>query len=330
MELRELVVVHRRKYEEGTSRWVEAVQLSLLEEILNDSFRLDTCLRTVWMTREGDRLKRIEKDFVTQAGFEFLRGEQAYLLLLRIGAGLESAIPGETDVFGQMKEAGRKFETQSPRDIELTPWIQRIYEDVKDVRSRFLQGIGGGSYGSLTRMLMGKEASGPTLLVGAGQMARSVAPYIATPELWITNRTPLHAEALKEKLKTTQSKLEILPYENEFSLWTQAKEILVCVPSDEVRDVNRVEAWLRGAQSDRSVIHLGIVESQNTAWAKIPHLLTLKNLFALQAQMTESRSVQLQAAERACIERAKLRNLSASTSVPHGWEDLAYFTGLIA
>src|SRR5262245_60181131 len=62
-------------------------------------FTLDTCQRRLWV---GD---------ARGGGFPAaaLSGEEAYLLLLRIATGLESAVAGETDVFGQLKQAWREF-----------------------------------------------------------------------------------------------------------------------------------------------------------------------------------------------------------------------------
>jgi len=45
------------------------------------------------------------------------------------------------------------------------------------------------SYGSQVRRLLGDDAAaGPTLLIGAGQLAQAIAPWLTGSELWLSNR----------------------------------------------------------------------------------------------------------------------------------------------
>jgi hypothetical protein len=48
-------------------------------------------------------------------------------------------------------------------------------------------------------------------------------------------------------------------------------------------------------------------------------------LFEMLRVQTEQRSQQVARARRACGEKAVLRSLGNSATVPHGWEDLAAF-----
>jgi hypothetical protein len=51
----------------------------------------------------------------------------------------------------------------------------------------------------------------------------------------------------------------------------------------------------------------------------------LDDLFALEKSQGAVRSTQIIQAARACEEKAKLRSLGSSITIPHGWEDLALF-----
>src|SRR2546430_2266818 len=68
-----------------------------------DAFCFDSCQRRLWVTtRERLSGQHLNVDVFV--------GQEAYRFLLQVTTGLESAIPGETDVFGQFKEAWRQFQ----------------------------------------------------------------------------------------------------------------------------------------------------------------------------------------------------------------------------
>ncbi len=56
--------------------------------------------------------------------------------------------------------------------------MQRLLQDTKEIRSEYVVGLGSATYGSLVRRLLGGPGSGPTLLLGAGQLAETVLPYL--------------------------------------------------------------------------------------------------------------------------------------------------------
>src|SRR5690606_23267090 len=129
-----------------------------------------TCLRRFWVDMEGGKQLAA---LLAGAGNDCLRGQDAYRLLLEIGCGLHSQIPGESEVLGQLRAAWKRFQEAAPQAAKcLEPLMQRLLEDIKDIRTRYLQGHGGATYGSLARLLLGNDLYQPTLLVGAGKMAR--------------------------------------------------------------------------------------------------------------------------------------------------------------
>ena len=116
--------------------------------------------------------------------------------------GLESKLVAETEIFGQIKQAWRDFsERGSPLARQLSPWMQLLFQDAKEIRAQYLGSLGSASYGSQVRRLLGEEAGvGPTLLIGAGQLAQSVAPWLTGSELWLWNRTAERAQELAREL----------------------------------------------------------------------------------------------------------------------------------
>ena len=103
---------------------------------------------------------------------EYYEGPHAYAFLLRLACGLESKLTGETEVFGQLKQAWAQFsERGSDQAQQLAGYMQSLFRDVKDVRSRFLSNIGSASYGALVRRLLDTPGERvPVLLVAAGHL----------------------------------------------------------------------------------------------------------------------------------------------------------------
>lgn len=246
-----------------------------------------------------------------------VQGVAAYELLLRIAAGLESEVQGETDVFGQFKRAWAEAAPEAKRVLD--PWFARIFEDVKQIRSQHLSGIGGQSYGSLVRRLLRTHLSPQStlLLVGAGKLGASVAPLLKEFDVRLTNRTEDSARALATRLG---ARFE----QDEVAQWKHAAAVVLCIPTDAERDPERVRAW---QETQPVVIHLGLRSSSEAgAWGGLgSRLLTLEEIFACDREQGTLRSLQLAAAAKACRERAQLRGLGTSLHIAHGWEDLALF-----
>jgi hypothetical protein len=74
------------------------------------------------------------------------------------------------------------------------------------------------------------------------------------------------------------------------------------------------------------VVHLGARALEATLWNKLSSFHSLDELFQIEKSITAIRSLQVQKAVAACHEKAVLRSLGgASSSIMHGWEDLAAF-----
>jgi hypothetical protein len=324
MSLERLSVVHARKpAREGGA--------TAPEVLLPSAFAVETCLRRLWISTSTPGTSH---RFAFAIGAERYAGVEAYEFLLRTACGLESAIAGESDVFGQLKESWQTFRQQRGETVlALEPLMQRLFEDVKHIRSRHLGNLGAATYGSLVRTLLGNDADAPTLLIGAGQMARAVLPYLPGRPLYISNRTLAHAERLLEDLVAsapTVPAIEIVePYPDaELALWPTAHNVILCVPLDAERDDRRVRAWSQRREPQGRVLHLGILSATGTQWESVPTLATLTELFALQTANQDHRQVQCQRATRECRERARLRELGGPISLAHGWEDLSLFANI--
>jgi hypothetical protein len=326
MQLEALCVVHIPKN--------RVQSLSFNQKNWPGVFYLDTCQRWIWVSDAqnlGILVQEISQIGGSNVFAEVFKGKEAYLFLLRLATGLLSEVVGETDIFGQFKEAWRQLSLQSSsKQAGISQWVQRVFEDTKEIRTQYLQSLGGSSYGSLVRKLLRDRDSSfqnPILVVGAGQIARSVAPLLLESELWLWNRDPIHLCAFYEDLlgRAQAPMKKIQTKEEEAQAWKQASHIVICIPFDSTEDQRRIQWFLANPSPNRTIIHLGGMKEQAGLWQSVPQFYCLSDLFALNGSLSKVRSVQVTQAERACEERAKLRALGVSLSIPHGWEDLACF-----
>jgi Glutamyl-tRNAGlu reductase, N-terminal domain len=298
-------------------------------DVLPDACVIGTCLREVRVAA----LPPEEQAAITTDSEQY-SGADGYRFLLQLACGLESEIAGETEILGQIKQSWRDYEGAHPHHASaLRPWMQRLLQDTKEIRSEYVVGLGSVTYGSLVRRLLGGAATGATLMLGAGQLAETILPYLDAPELLIHNRSTARARAMVDKQRDSikKRKFELLDssLESELAAWRRARDVVVCIPADASRDAARVEAWLKGARSGR-VLHLGLDSVEGTAWQRIDGLCTLRDLFNLRDTQASARDILLARARKACLNKALLAKLDdADGSRPgnsnHGWEDLAVF-----
>ena len=332
MELQSLRVLHVRKGRESSGEI-----LPWLGELLRGAFVIETCQRMLWILPEegftpvGSAVAKAVSLCSGSSGAELHTGVDAYRFVLRFASGLESEVKGETDVFGQLKDAWIRYEEANGRWLsQLAPWYRRWLEDTKEVRTRYLQNLGGSSYGSLVRRLLKQEGALPgerVFLLGAGHIARSVAPWLTDHEVLVWNRTPSAADALVKEL-TERHGIRARRVETEAEGWERSTHAVVGVPLDPIADARRIRDWQARASENRGcLVHLGAQKVEaGPAWAAIPEFRGLDVLFSLQALADSARRGQIERAEKACEERALLRGLGGSASLPHGWEDLASFS----
>ena len=224
-----------------------------------------------------------------------LQGAAAYRLLLEFGAGLKSLIPGETNVFGQIRAAWRSFEEQQPRGRlrELAPLIDALFRDIRDIRTRFLQGIGGQSYATLTRRLLAPRADARVLVLGFGELGRSMPAKFTQNALGIFNRSVVQPDPPGVSAVFTTGE------EQAAADW--ASHVIVCLPRDAELDARWVAVLRdRALRGSLTTVHLGCRRAQRGLWDALPNLFDLDDLFDLQRAQEERRTDQLRRAREAC------------------------------
>lgn len=324
MHLADLRVYHAPKTLGGAS----ALKCS---SVMSGMFYVQTCQRSLWVGLGSLTPPNEGSELGLASGLQLFEGQDAYHFLLRFLCGLESEIAGETDVFGQFKSAWSSFEqTGALIAGHLQPWVHRLFEDSKEMRSCYLQNLGGSSYGSLVRRLIKNECPNfgldkrPVVLIGAGQLAQAVAPYFIEEKLVLANRNVDRLDSFYQALmgqfpksldhvRLAQSLDQLENY------LSQSKAVIFCIPAS-----SEPPQALKAGNS-QIVLHLGGHQRDLDQWAGVEPLFALDDLFSLQHSLGNIRSVQIARARKACAERSILRSLGTSLCISHGWEDLASF-----
>jgi hypothetical protein len=293
-------------------------------------FDIHTCQRSVSVLYGFEALTDARAQFPDDRALDHFEGAAAYAFLLRFCCGLESKLVAETEIFGQIKQAWRDFSSDGSRlSQQLSPWMQHLFRDAKEIRAQYLGSLGSASYGSQVRRLLGEDAAaGPTLLIGAGQLAQAIAPWLTGSELWLSNRTVARARELATELgkRSPGRPVRVVDgIEGELAAWRGAHQIVICVPPDAGSDRLRIAAWRERTGGGGRIIHLGAGAEGVPPWKDLPEFVSLGALFDMLQAHSDVRRRQIERARAACREKALLRGLGANASHPHSWEDLAAF-----
>ena len=103
-------------------------------------FSFETCLRHI-VIADSEVSQEIELHSLSHDD-RVLRGEEAYRFLLQVICGLHSPLVGETEVYGQFKNAAATFaSTSSPWASSLSRVFKWLFEDAKRIRQAHLEDL---------------------------------------------------------------------------------------------------------------------------------------------------------------------------------------------
>ncbi len=249
-------------------------------------FVVETCLR------------RIEIDLVANASAawrdrpEVLLGSKAYEFLLEVLTGLRSEVLGETNVYGQFKQAWRRYQVNGNPQLmkELSPLVESALADAKVIHQTYLQNIGGTSYGSLLRKLLRPGKNERILFVGSGNLARSLAPFF---QAWATaywNRREPRVQSGLPAYRFTKEQVV------QAAQW--ADHLVITTPADMSNDDRWTNAL--GDTTAQSLVHFGRRRDQHLRIASVASCYDLDHLFELQTKQANVRLLGVQQARNAC------------------------------
>ena len=143
-----------------------------------------------------------------------LASTQAARHLFRVVSGLDSMVLGETEIFGQVKQAYKTALEAGTTSRELNKLFQRAFSVGKLVREKTAIQRGSTSVGSVAVDLAGKIFDLKTcrvMLIGAGEMARTCAQSLLSrgaQSVIVSNRSYEKAVELATEFKGTAMKFD--------------------------------------------------------------------------------------------------------------------------
>ena len=234
-------------------------------------------------------------------------GRAAYERLLNISAGLSSHLPGETNVFGQIKKV--LSEIKSP-DKKLQAMTPKLFEDTKFIRTQFLRGVGSHVYGQAVQQLLEDQKRNvrSILVLGAGDMAKNVAPCLRAENIWLYNRTPQRSIELKKNLEKAGQKAHVVTDKKDLNdLIATVDVVVIGLPPLQSEEATFVKALSKN--HIQTVIHLGRRSHDSGPWCDHQTYFSLDDVFDYGSSQTLHLRNQLAAATEACTSRAALRDL---------------------
>lgn len=265
---------------------------------------LSTCNRTeiyYWSSEpELARLSIMRHFFGSGAAMEHLSAcfynfssESALEHLAVVAAGLDSMVVGETEIFGQLKDAYRSALEAGTTATSANRTFQRIFTIGKKVRTETHITSGPTSMGAVAVQLacrsLGELSGVNVLVVGAGEIARSTARSLRSrgaESIFVANRSYDRAVALAEQVGGRVIRFaECVPYLEQIDIVIVSTASPVYVVSPEV---------LRSVQTARNgrmlfLIDLSVPRNVDPACGAVPGV-TLYDVDDMQAIVADTRT----------------------------------------
>ena len=206
----------RERFAVGTTRLGEASQDLLKMAEVPEGVVVSTCNRTeFYLAAEcaADALKRLELSLAEKVhGHEepFYRFEKkdAARHLCKVVSGLDSMLLGETEIFGQVKQAYHAAHAAGTTGATLNKLFQKVFSVGKKVRTQTSIQEGSTSIGNvaveLAEKIFGHLKNSEVMVLGAGEMSRLTAQALVSrgaKSIIVANRTHDRAIELAKEMK---------------------------------------------------------------------------------------------------------------------------------
>ncbi len=264
---------------------------------------LSTCNRTEWylVTAPDDNTNWIDVinarlpgagDTLRDVGYQH-RDYGVFLHLCRVTAGLDSLVPGEPQIFGQIKTAYEQAVSAGAVGAVLHRVFQRAFKVAKQIREETSVGERPLSVGAvavlLAEQIVGQLSACTALVIGAGEMGQLVVQHLRSRKIGrvlIVNRTGERASAVAQSFGA-----EMLPWSQLSTAMAQA-DIIIGSAACEAPLV-RVEALQPAcvARAGRPLfcIDIALPRTMESAIASLPNVY-LYDLDDLQAVIQTNRA----------------------------------------
>ena len=206
--------------------------------------------------------------------------DDAVVHLFEVAAGLDSAVLGETEIVGQVRDAWDFAMKQGTSRSTLNLLFRYALESGKRARtetgiSRSTASVAHAAV-EMAEEILGTLSGKRVLVVGAGEMGEGVAGALSragTESITVLNRTASRAEALAEKIGARVSEFESL----ETELFT-ADVVLACTGAGGVIIDHELMARVRnGVSTPLLVVDIALPRDVAASVAELPGI-TLRDL----------------------------------------------------
>lgn len=179
---------------------------------IEESVVLSTCNRTEFYLagESGEEAIRALRQMVDTGGDEHWYEKHridAARHLCQVAGGLDSMVLGETEIFGQVKDAYRRAHAAGATSGVLNRLFQRAFGVGKKVRTETTIQEGAtsvaGSAVELAEKIFGRLKGCRVIVIGAGEMSRQTAQALVSrgaSTVFVTNRSFERAEALANEM----------------------------------------------------------------------------------------------------------------------------------
>lgn len=261
-----------------------------------------TCLRKIIFFDSPEA----EQFFQSKEILELKKEQQALQFLIEVLCGLQSKVIGETEIFGQFKKFIETPEAKKISFFRNPSFIQFIFQQVKELREKYLLGLAVNSYGSLIRKKCIQD--GEISLIGYGQLAQEIIP-------WLKKSKKIHVHVRKsERYQPTEQ----LAFHDLTSQPLQSVVILAAPVESVV-----LESILKNKHVEQIIDCRALDQTQYSLKNKISarHIIELKDIFnSLENEKIKFQKI-LPAIKSEIFERAEGYIFKVQHR-PHGWEDL--------
>lgn len=304
-------VAVRERFSVPRSRLVQGNILLHALPGVDECVLLSTCNRTeiyYWSSEPEMAYESILNHFlgdVAQADefsacFYNFCAEEALEHLAAVASGLDSMVVGETEIFGQIKDAYRAAVEGGTTATSANRTFQRIFSIAKKVRTQTRITAGPTSLGAVAVQLAHRALGGlegiNVLVVGAGEIARSTAQSLCSrgaESIFVANRSYDRAVALAEQVGGRVIRFsEWIPY-------LEKIDIVIVSTASPVYVVS--PAVLRATQGSREerplfLIDLSVPRNVDPACAEVPgvHVYDIDDMEAMVADTRRRRSSEIE------------------------------------
>ncbi len=167
-------------------------KLSSNQVLPKGTFSLNTCQRNLVLSTSS--LEGIQQHY------ECYKDTKAYIYLLEVICGLKSRLIAENEIVAQFKTAIEQYLSHHHRSYEITTTLQKILQDQKSVRSKFLKGISQKTYAALAKKILKKSTHKNILILGSGMLAEDlINQFKKSHNVFITARNTENLDLLINK-----------------------------------------------------------------------------------------------------------------------------------